>query len=286
MSDTHHLIAIKDRWAALLPEARRIAKHTGALSRLVQKLTTDEAYESLSKLDKSLAKLTEINIDPGALAAEADGAAKAVRGWMDAEWSRRAGEFAVELREYFGARELDVQGQAPTLTILPFELRLEADKDRAQLFYAGEPASDRLPLSAPPLYKEWQTSKVNMDRDSVQPDAFVDQLIDAYRAVRALRTQEKDPSKPIRLPDLHFHLFARRQTSPARLDPVRKRIKEYPRGQFAWDLNGLLESGVGLSDRLVLLPASERAARSRGQSIAVVRQNGDREYYSGIQLQD
>lgn len=259
---------IASRFASLTDDAATLTKSAKALLRITRSLSKPEGYESLKKLQRDLALLRDLTLDPGDLLARAQAAAEVAGGWLDSEWDRRAASFADELAEYFTAREVAIEADGLALRAAPLAIRLVPAADRALLTYAGETVRDGLPLRASRIYDEWRRAEARLARESTAPSDFADALIAAYDTQRLVKKRQ-GPAR-IRLSEIHFQLFVGRQTFAVQQDPRKSRVKEYPRYQFAWDLAALLES-PDLLERagrtIEVLPAAETAARSRGASV-------------------
>lgn len=279
-----HPTELKSEWQALLPRVTELARSASALKTVIRHLSDESGYEALLRLQRDLDKLEALDLADHGLLAEARAAAEPVAAWLSEEWSRRAVEVAEEIRAWFGAREVEVTGEAPVLRAGPLELRLQASRDRIDLYHAGEQVNTKaIPMTPARVFRAWRTALDRLERRSTLPMALSTQLAEAYE--QTCKLKNISPGGRARLPDVHFQLFVERQTSKVKQDPRAGRIKEYPRFQFAWDLSRLLDHDeVVLADgrRLVFHDASESAARSKSSSV-VVEPRGGRRILSDVQ---
>lgn len=261
---------------ALQSGAGRVAKQAQDFNRIVRALSKPDGFRNLKRLEHNLEKLKTLDLEPGNLQEAAATAMMDAQIWLDGEWQRRAVEFAAELQEFLRERSISALANGDAVTAPPFVVQLDARRDRAQLMYAGEPLGKSQPLSASLIYRVYTSSITYLEQRQTPPEVFADDLIDAYRD--ACRRNDVREGARVRLPDVHFMLFFRRQTSQVKCDPRNGRIKEYPRYQFAWDIglihthNEWLERGGA---KIVLHPASATSSRSRSDSLRVVETDGN-----------
>jgi len=226
-------------------------------------------------VERDLSRIAELELDTNGMLAAARSVADQVSNWLGAEWQRRAEEVTVELRQWFADRGVALHGEGMELAGDPFTILIQPAADRASLMFAGEVVKDRLPLAPGRIFDSWEREKGRLERDATGPERFADLLIAATDDVCRLRPAPIGARQ--RLPDVHFQLFARRQTAKVRQDPRKGRVKEYPRYLFAWDMGELLAAPEGLrrGERTVIVhEASESAARSRSSSV-LVRRDGE-----------
>lgn len=263
-------------FSALLAEAKILAMETASFHRIVKTLSTPEGYEKLRKLEHDLAQLDLLAMIPPHLLEAAGPSAENARNWLEEEWNHRASAFAEELRRYLSDRAIPAVVSGHEVVMHPFLLTLEPAKDRTQLIYAGEPIGKILPLSCQSVLKAYSDALSLLERNQTPPEVFADELLEAYGETCTLKGVRSGGR--VRLPDLHFTLFVKRQTSNVRSDPRKGRIKEYPRYQFAWDIALLLQNPAWLNRReksIVFHPAAASASRSRADSIRVVSGKGE-----------
>lgn len=270
MSDNYLDSAIS-RFGALGAEAKSIASEASAFKRVVTLLSKPEGYEQLKKLEHELGQLDSFVYLPEEVMSTAKKAAEDAREWLASEWHRRASVFAQELVGYLIDRAMQVEVEGDEVKVHPFVLTLNPKEDRADLTYAGEVIGKPLPLSSHAIHKAILSAQSIMEKNQTPPESFADELIAAYEDACNLRGTRIGGR--VRLPDVHFSMFARRQTSLVRSDPRKSRIKEYPRYQFAWDLS-LLMANTDWFDRggrrIVFHPASMTASKSRADSVRIV----------------
>ena len=266
---------LMERWQALAPRVNALAASAKVLSGATQRLARSEGYEALNKVQRDLSRIGELELDASGMVDAARSVAEQVSGWLDGEWQRRAEGVTRELRHWFADRGVTLQGEGMELVGDPFTLSIRPADDRACLLFAGEVVKDRLPLAPARIYDAWERERARMERDATGPERFADLLITATDD--SCRLRQVPIGARQRLPDVHFQLFARRQTAQVRQDPRKGRVKEYPRYLFAWDLGELLAAPAWLQRqgrRLTVHAASESAARSRSSSV-LVRRGGD-----------
>lgn len=273
MSDNYLNSAIS-RFGALGAEAKSIASEASVFRRIVTLLSKPEGYEQLKKLEHELGQLDSFVYLPEEMMSAAKKAAGDAREWLVSEWHRRASVFTQELEGYLNDRAMQVEIEGDEVKVRPFVLTLNPKEDRADLTYAGEVIGKPLPLSSHAIHKAILGAQALMEKNQTPPESFADELIAAYEDACNLRGTRIGGR--VRLPDVHFSMFARRQTSLVRSDPRKSRIKEYPRYQFAWDL-GLLMAHPDWLDRggrrIVFHPASTTAAKGKADSIIVSADN-------------
>lgn len=264
---------LMESWQALAPRVNALATSAKALSGATTRLAKAEGYEALNKVQRDLSRIAELELDANGMLDAARSVADQVSAWLGGEWQRRAEGVSLELRQWFADRGIALQGEGMELVGDPFTLSIRPADDRACLLFAGEVVKDRLPLAPARIYDAWERERVRMERAATGPERFADLLIAA--ADDACRLRPAPVGTRQRLPDVHFQLFARRQTAQVRQDPRKGRVKEYPRYLFAWDLSELLGAPAWLQRhgrRLTLHAASESAARSRSSSVLVRRE--------------
>ena len=260
-----------NRFGSLAAEAKTIASEATAFKRIVTLLSKPEGYEQLKKLEHELAQLDSFIYLPDASMSEAVKAAEDAQEWLASEWHRRASVFTQELMAYLDDRAMQAGVEGNEVSVWPFLLTLNPRQDRADLTYAGEPVGKPLPLSCQAIHKAILNAQALLEKNQTPPEIFADELISSYEDACNLRGTRSGGR--VRLPDVHFALFARRQTSLVRSDPRKSRIKEYPRYQFAWDLALLLKNPAWLergSRKIILHPASATAAKGKADSVRVV----------------
>ncbi|MFA5506733.1 MAG: hypothetical protein WC314_25875 [Vulcanimicrobiota bacterium] len=263
---------LKEPWKDIFNTAQSLAKQAGQLKTMAKKLSSQDGYDSLKSLSKTLEKLEALNLPDPELMTQTRKATQKVQTWLEAEWDRRAREFSTELLTYFRERDVDAQLHDLTISVHPFTLEVQAAKDKVFLYYLGEEVA-KAPLSSEKVFKQWQKSRDQLEKNDTPPQALLDLLERAYE--EQLRLQQKSAGTRFRLSDLHFRLFVLRQTPQVRQDPRKAKVKEYPRYQFAYDLGLLLEQrGDGLTieteeKRLAFHQASKSAAQSRSNSMQV-----------------
>lgn len=256
------------RWEGLAPTAAGLARSAGSLRTLTRRLSRAEGYEALRRLEKDLDKLDGLELEVDGLRREAGEVAREVRLWLNSEWGRRAHAVREDIAAYFEARGESVSQDDGLLLCAPFTVAIDPARDRARLLHAGEVVRTKLPLAPERVFKEWNRARELLERDELAADQLVAVLRESYKDVILLRELKQDSR--VRLPDVHFQAFVRRQTPLVRQDPRKGRAKEYPRYQFAWDLGRLLEEGEILREAAIeLFEASRTARESRSQSIRV-----------------
>lgn len=263
-------------FSALQAESKALASEAAAFCRIVMALSRPEGYEKLRKLEHDLSLLDSLEMIPSHLLEAAGLSAESARQWLLEEWNHRASAFADELRRYLSDRAITAVVSGHEVGMHPFLLTLEPAKDRAQLTYAGEPMGKVLPLSCQPVLKAYSDALAVLERNQTPPEIFADELIEAYREASGLKGIR--PGGRVRLSDVHFALFVRRQTSTVRSDPRKGRIKEYPRYQFAWDIALLLRNPEWLKRSeasIAFHPAAASASKSRADSIRIVSVEGE-----------
>lgn len=285
LSEEHELNDLIEAFAALAPDAAALARTTGALRTITRRLAGPSGYDALKRLDRDIAKLGELAIEPGGLLASARDAAARARTWLDVEWEHRARDFAAESGAYFGTRGVTLRGSGLDIEAPPLAVHIEPEHDRASLVFAGEPVKQRIPLVPERLFTEWTRALARLERAQTAPDQLARELLDGYRDVCALRGWPL--GRRVRLPDIHFQVFARRQTAQARQDPSRSRIKEYPRPQFAWDLGLLIASPRWHEvddSHLQFHRASDSAAKSRSAAVTIRQPDGQQVTLGDLQV--
>ncbi|MEW6219768.1 MAG: hypothetical protein AB1634_09590 [Thermodesulfobacteriota bacterium] len=276
---------VVQQFEAIQTEVTRLAKQATTFSGVVRRLSRADGFGNLKRLDRDLAQLDGLNLGNEALRRHAAAAASQARAWLSDEWQRRAAEFASELEVYLSNRAIPATATSSSVATPPLVIMLDAQRDRGQLMYAGESVGKAQPLSAPLLYRSYTDCLALLERQQTPPEAFADELIDAYRD--ACRQREVRPGGRVRLPDVHFMLFVRRQTAAVRSDPRRGRIKEYPRYQFAWDVELLRRHSEWLkrpAGRIDLHPASATAAKGRAESLRLVQADGSEVVVGDMQV--
>lgn len=283
MSDNYLDSAIS-RFGSLGGQAKSISSEASAFKRIVTLLSKPEGYEQLKKLEHELAQLDSFVLLPEDALASAKKAAADAREWLASEWHRRASVFTQELMAYLEGRAMKVEVSGDEVRIHLFVLTLNPREDRAYLAYAGEIIGKPLPLSSHAIHKAILGAQAILEKNQTPPEIFADELIAAYDDACNLRGNRVGGR--MRLPDVHFSMFSRRQTSLVRSDPRKSRIKEYPRYQFAWDLS-LLLANTDWFDRggrkIVFHPASMTASKSRADSIRVLTSTGEETLFGDIQ---
>lgn len=282
MEDTEHL---ESAWRELQPAADRLAKEAKALRRIAAALALPSGYDSLKAVGKALAAVESLEAVPGELAERARLAARPVQDWLDAQWDVRADRFADAVREHFEARAVPLAGEPPALRAAPVELRVDAAKDRVDLYYAGEPVKQAVPMAPDRVFAGREAALLSLRRGATAPDALAAGLIEAYGVLRQ-RGEGKRGGR-VSLPEVHLQLFVERQTAQSRTTLTRGRIKEYPRAQFAWDLAGLLDAPHFLKRdgrTIELLAPTPSAAGSRAASVLVARADGTESPYGWLRV--
>lgn len=276
-----HPTTLTPDWQSLLPRVTELARTAGALRTITRHLSAEAGYEALSAIQRDLDRLDTLNLGEGSLLDEARAAAEPVRAWLADEWERRAAEVTGELRAWFADREVDLTGDGPELRAGALTLTVDAARDRVDLFHAGEPLNaKKIPLAPDRVFRAWRSALDALERRATPPLLLGPQLEQAYRQVCLLK--DLAPGSRTRLSDVHFQLFVLRQTSKVKQDPRKGRLKEYPRYQFAWDLGAALVGNAVPGTGLVVLPASESAARSRSTSV-IVERDGASVAYADLQ---
>ncbi len=282
MRDTTEL---EQTWKGILGGAGTRARDAATLKRIATTLSRAEGYESLKRVQQALAKLDSLESLPAEVLAAARGAAEPVTVWLEDEWARRASNFVAEMRDYFAARSVRLEGEGFDLSSPPLAFVVFPAEDRADLIYAGEALKQRLPLVADRLLREREAALLRLQRGATQPDLLAEQLLEAYDTV--VRLREARPGARIRLPDVHFQLFVDRQTAQARQSLTRSKLKEYPRAQFAFDLSALIAAPEFLrrdGRTLELIEAPPSLARSRSSSVTVVAGDGTTTVWSDLRV--
>lgn len=277
---------LRERWLRLRPRVDGVAKQAGALRRVVRKLATEEGYEALRKLQKEIATLETLELDTDGILDNVREALGPVESWLEAEWTRRAEQFAEELHSFFADREVELTGVPPLLEAGQLGIEFDTRQDQARILYAREVVRDRIPLAPERIFREWQNASQRLERGLTSPDEFFTAVVDAYDLV--CRTRGLKPGSRVRLPDLHFQLFVARQTAQVRQDPRKGRLKEYPRYQFAYDLSALLNSPGGMvrgNKAVSLHIAARSAAESRSASVLLDDGRGGWAYYGDVQVE-
>lgn len=284
MIDNYQDSAIS-RFGDLLADAKAIASEAAAFKRIAALLSKPEGYEQLKKVEHELAQLDSFVYLPNSAMSATVKAAEDVRNWLASEWHRRASMFTQELMVYLDDRALPSEVDGDEVKVWPFILTLNPRQDRADLTYAGEPIGKTLPLSCPAIHKAILNAQMLLEKNQTPPEVFADELIASYEDACNLRGTRVGGR--VRLPEVHFSMFARRQTSVVKSDPRRSRIKEYPRYQFAWDLALLLKNSPWLergAKRITLHPASATAAKGKADSVRIVTIDHEDLIYGDVQV--
>ncbi len=278
------------RWAALRASSKRIKGAAATLDRVVGRFSDSGGYDALKVAERELAKLDGLSIDAEELLARVGALAGETRAWVETEWVRRSHHVVEDLRREFRERgvhlaQLDeTSGSALVFHAFPVAIRLVPSEDRAELLHAGEVIRPRVPLSAPRLFTAWDKARGMLEKSGTEPDDFARELREAYANLRKLG--QLRASGRARLADLNFQVFVQRQTARGgRTDPRRRRIVEYPRWNFAWDLGRLLDYMVESPDAFADLDfhrASRTAAAGRSTSVLVERESGAMESYADL----
>jgi len=260
-------------FASIVAEARRFAAEASAFSRIVRGLSTADGFADLKRVERSLKKLEEMRLDPGTLADGATSAAENASKWLTGEWQRRAALFGVELSRYLSERSIPAVLSGERVDARPFSIQIDGNRDRAEFSFAGEPVGKPVPLSAPVVYRAYIDAEKHLRRCETRPEQFVEELVEGYRDACRLRAAREGAR--VRLPEVHFALFMRRQTAAVRSDPRSRKILEYPRYQFAWDL-GLLQEHPRWLERhnIKLHDASDTAARGKANAVRLIARDG------------
>ena len=279
MSETE----LKDLWREILESARDVSRRLGKLRAVARALSGAPGYESLRDVEKLLAKVEGLSLaDAEDVAAKAQDAVRAVREWLADEWSRRERSTVEEIVEWFGERGVDVRRASDNgneLLAFPLELRVLAKKDLVQMYYAGELVA-KAPASAEAVFVAWEKARRRLENNETAPDEFERELREAYEELLRLGVASKRAGA--RLPDIHFQMFVRRQRrGAARVDPVRRKLHEYPRAQFAWDL--ALWLSTGLPTDIALMEAGSSTSTPR-TSVAIVEPSGNLRRYARIKV--
>lgn len=278
---------LRENWLRLKPRIELVAKEAAVLRRATKRLATEEGYEALRKLQKDIAVLESLTLDTDGLLDDIRQALVPVHGWLDAEWTRRGGQFAEELHSFFSDREVELTGVPPVLAAGQLTIEFDTRQDQARILYAREIVRDRIPLSPGRIFREWQNACQSLERGLTSADDFFAAVAVAYDEV--CRSKDLKPGSRVRLPDVHFQLFVGRQTAQVKQDPRKGRLKEYPRFQFAYDLANLLQSPGGMvrgKRALMLHIAARSAAESRSASILLDDGRGGWAYYSDLQVEN
>jgi hypothetical protein len=278
-------IELRESWKAVLPEVSRIAREASALKGVAARLSAEDGYDALKRVQKDLARVEELRLDAGEVLARARKSLLPVRQWLDEEWTRRAADFAEDLHRWFLEREVTLSGHVPDMVAGALTIRIDVRRDQAALLYADEVVTDRVPLSPDRVFKAWRAACDRLERDSTPPRDLLADLQKAYREVLAV--ERLGEGRRVRLPDVHFRLFVQRQTPQVRQDPRKNRLKEYPRYQFAYDLGRLVRDGAlrmpdGTEARFH--PAQKGAAGSRMTSVLLDDGRGGLTPYSDVQF--
>ncbi len=265
------------KWEEQLPRVSELAKRAGAMRRLTARLSKAESYESLKKVERDLDKLDALPCPDHELAREVQQLIVEVRAWLDQEWDRREHAIANELQVVFGDAGVPLEARSDGLYRYPLTIRLHPRKDSATLVHAGEVANEKkIALNTERIFNAWDGTRAQLIKKQTDPDLMVGVLRAAYDEVRAV--EGRQPGSRVRLPDVHFRAFVRRQTAAVRRDPTKRRVKPYPRYQFAWDLGLLLARPelLVLDDgrRIELLDASGSASRGAATSLLVEMSDG------------
>ena len=265
-------------WAQLAPAANELSRLATALKGVAKQLSSSEGYESLTKVEKTLAKLDGLEGGPPALLEEARRAGRLVKTWVDGEWIRRASAFRLELEDHFRDRGLTLVADGGDVCAPPITMRIDGPKDKVDLLHAGEPLKTGIPMVPERVFREREAALNRLRKAQTAPDELADRLLAAYDVLGGGR---------VKILELHFQLFVGRQTKPSKTSLARSKIKEYPRAQLAFDLAGLLAAPHCLQRgerRIELVPAGATAQQSRMTSIRVVAPDGGPAYYAAMQL--
>jgi hypothetical protein len=260
---------------SLQDKAKALATEAGALKRVAMSLSKLEGYQNLRRLEHDLTTLESLALLPEESLEMARTAVAAARLWLQDEWSRRASVFSEELGVYLQDRAISTQVAGNEIRMDPFILILEPARDSAVISYSGEPIGKPLAMSCPMVFKAYSDSISLLERNQTPPESFSDELLEAY--AETCRWKGIKQGGRVRLSDVHFTIFARRQSSTVRCDPRKGRIKEYPRYQFAWDLGLLLKNPdwmVRSGSTITLNPSPASSARSRTDSVRVFSPDG------------
>lgn len=266
---------LSQSFADIAVESAKLAKDSTTVARIVKKLARADGYEALKPLEKDLAQLATLEASVGVVSAAAAAAAVGAKVWLDGEWQRRAGNFAVELHEFLIIRGLTPAWAGNALTVGRFAIAMDARNDRAALLYTGEVVVERLPLNSQRIADALVELGRRLEKQQTAPETFRDQLLKAYQD--AVRERGVASGARVPLPAVHFAAFLRRQSDRAKQDPRNGRLKEYPRYQFAWDLALLRGESAWLDRqgvRIELHLANSVAARSRSNSLTVLDVDG------------
>jgi hypothetical protein len=270
-------------FGAIVAEARRFSVEASAFFRIVRGLSTVDGCADLKRVERSLQKLAAMRLDPGNLADGAMLAAEDASKWLSEEWQRRAALFGEELSRYLTERSIPAVLSSERVYARPFYIQIDGNRDRAELTFAGEPVGKPVPLSSPVVYRAYTDAEKQLKRGETRPEQFAEELVEGYRDACKLRAAREGAR--VRLPDVHFALFVRRQTAAVRSDPRSRKILEYPRYQFAWDL-GLLQEHPKWLERhhIKLHEASDTAARGKANSVRLVARDGGDTVFGDMQV--
>lgn len=260
---------------SLQEKAKALATEAGALKRVAVSLSKIEGYQNLRRLEHDLTTLESLALLPEESLEMARTAVAAARLWLQDEWSRRASVFSEELSVYLQDRAISTQVAGNEIRMDPFVLILEPARDSAVIYYSGEPIGKPLAMSCPMVFKAYSDSISLLERNQTPPESFADELLEAY--AETCRWKGIKQGGRARLSDIHFTLFARRQSATVRCDPRKGRIKEYPRYQFACDLGLLLRNPdwmVRSGSTITFNPSPASSARSRTDSVRVFSPDG------------
>jgi hypothetical protein len=270
---------------AIAPQASILSRNARACDAVARKLSKPEGFGDLKALRRDLEKLEGVTLEVGDLLDRAKAAGAEARQWMSGEWERRAQEFAGELIAHLVVRGLKTGDAENGVRAHPFSISLDTAEDRAELTFAGEVIGKAVPLDAERIYRAYVDGLAQLEREQTPPDVFADLLMEAYGDALLKRTSVREGAR-IRLPEVHFALFVRRQTAAAKSDPRRSRLKEYPRCQFAWDLSLLQRHADWLSrdGRRIVLHVASPSARGRADSVLVLAPDGTEVALGDMQL--
>lgn len=280
-------LELRETWKELLPEINRIAKEAAGLKTVARRLSSLEGYDALKKVQKDLERVQSLVIEPQEVLARSREALVPVGSWLDEEWTRRTADFAEDLFACFKDREVNLNGHAPDLKAGPLTIHIDTRGDQASLLYGDDVVRGRLPLGPERIFRQWKLACDALDKNSTAPRDLLAQMYDAYKDVLALSGQTQ--GRRIRLPDVHFQMFVKRQTAQVKQDPRKSRVKEYPRYQFAYDVGRMVREGVFMLDNgieAVLHTAQKNAASSRSSSVQLDDGRGEFVPYSDVQFKE
>jgi hypothetical protein len=279
------LDTLQTEFGDLLPTTKPFAKDAAALHKLVANLAGDDGYAKLKSLSSDLDRLDALRLELGDTLERARATAVDARKWLAKEWKHRAASFATELATHLGERGITTEVKDGGVQAAPFFITLDAAKDSARVTYGGEPVGKATALDCERVYRAYVAALQLLERGQTLPETFADTLIEATAEANARKGGQ--PGSKIRLPDVHFALFIRRQTTAVRSDPRKGKVKEYPRYQFLWDL-GLLVRDEGWLKRgettITLFAPSANAAKSRADSVRVPGVDGVEVGFGDIQV--